>query len=213
MADTLRTLVAVDSGLDAHEIANTVTSDATISVVGVVEGMDEAWRTLQDSSCDVLVVACEGYSERALALIDGAVKQEPSRPVLVLGQIDPERLRPPRLRGRRRRHPDAARRRRIRFASRSTSSSPGSRVLRSARRPRAGPPRLRPRPQGWLRQDARQLESRRRTRDGRRERRDRRSRPPVRRRRTHARARARTDVLRPRARRWHARRARSSMRI
>jgi pilus assembly protein CpaE len=89
MAETLRTLVAVDTGLDAHEIANTVTSDALISVVGVVEGMDEAWRTLQDSSCDVLVIACEGYSERALALIDGAVKQDPSRPVLVLGQATP----------------------------------------------------------------------------------------------------------------------------
>jgi pilus assembly protein CpaE len=85
MAETLRTLVAVDTGLDAHDLANTVTSDAVISVVGVVEGTDEAWRTLQDSSCDVLVVACQGYSERALALIDGAVKQDPSRPVLVLG--------------------------------------------------------------------------------------------------------------------------------
>ena len=73
----------------SHEIANTVTSDATISVVGVVDGMDEAWRTLQDSSCDVLVVACQGYSERALALIDGAVKQDPDRPVLVLGQGSP----------------------------------------------------------------------------------------------------------------------------
>ena len=89
MAETLRTLVAVDSGLDAHELANTVTSEANINVVGVVEGMDEAWRTLQDSSCHVLVVACQGYSERALALIDAAVKQDPARPVLVLGQDSP----------------------------------------------------------------------------------------------------------------------------
>jgi len=89
MTDTLRTLVAVDSGLDVHEIANTVTSDATISVVGVVEGMDEAWRTLHDSSCDILVVACQGYSERALVLIDSAVKQDPGRPVLVLGENAP----------------------------------------------------------------------------------------------------------------------------
>ena len=89
MAETLRTLVAVDSGLDTHEFGNIVTSDGGISVVGVVDGMDEAWRTLQDSSCDVLVVACLGYSERALALIDSAVKQAPDRPVLVLGQGSP----------------------------------------------------------------------------------------------------------------------------
>ena len=96
MAETLRTLVAVDSGLDVHELANTVTSDGNVSVVGVVDGLDEAWRTLQDSSCDVLVVACQGYSERALALIDAAVKQDPDRPVLVLAQGVAERLRPPR---------------------------------------------------------------------------------------------------------------------
>ena len=89
MAETVRTLVAVDSGLDTHELANIVTSDATISVVGVVDGMDEAWRTLEDSSCDVLVVACEGYSERALALIDSAVKQDRNRPVLVLAKGSP----------------------------------------------------------------------------------------------------------------------------
>ncbi len=86
MPETFRTLVAVDTGLDRHAIANTVPSDGTISVVGVVDGLDEGWRALQDSSCDVLVVACEGYSERALVLIDAAVKQDSRRPVLVLAQ-------------------------------------------------------------------------------------------------------------------------------
>ncbi len=89
MAGALRTLVAVDSGLDTHELANTVTSDADINVVGVINGMEETWRALQDSSCDVLVVACEGYSERVLALIDSSVKQNPQRPVLVLGYASP----------------------------------------------------------------------------------------------------------------------------
>ena len=89
MAATLRTLVAVDSGLDTHELTNIVTSDGDISVVGVVDGMDEAWRTLQDSSCDVLVVASLGYSERALALIDSSVRQDSHRPVLVLGKESP----------------------------------------------------------------------------------------------------------------------------
>src|SRR5215510_10400998 len=89
MADALRTIVAVDTGLDSHELANIVTSDGSISVVGVVDGMDEAWRTLQDSSCDVLVVACNGYSERALVMIDGAAKQDRRRAVLVLANGSP----------------------------------------------------------------------------------------------------------------------------
>jgi pilus assembly protein CpaE len=89
MAETLRTLVAVDSGVDVHQITNTVTSDGNISVVGVVDGLDEGWRTLQDSSCHVLVIACQGYSERALALIDASVKQDRDRPVLVLAEGSP----------------------------------------------------------------------------------------------------------------------------
>ena len=89
MADTLRTLVAVDFGIDAHDVANTVVSDNAISVIGVVAGLDDAWRALQDSSCDVLVVACQGYSERVLVLVDGAVKDNPDRPVLVLAQSPP----------------------------------------------------------------------------------------------------------------------------
>ena len=84
MTDTLRTLVAVDHGVDLHDITNTVASDGVVSVVGIIDGLDDAWRALQDSSCDVLVVACHGYSERALIMIDAAVKQDRTRPVLVL---------------------------------------------------------------------------------------------------------------------------------
>src|SRR5262249_17284687 len=80
MADTLRTLVAVDTGVDMHEITSTVATDGVISVVGIIDGLDDAWRALQDSSCDVLVVACQGYSERALIMIDAAAKQDRGRP-------------------------------------------------------------------------------------------------------------------------------------
>jgi pilus assembly protein CpaE len=85
----IRTLVAVDTGLNAREIADAIPNDAEIQTIGVVEGMDESWRTLQDSTVDVLIVACLGYSERALYLIDGAVKQDPTRPVIVLSHGSP----------------------------------------------------------------------------------------------------------------------------
>jgi pilus assembly protein CpaE len=89
MADTLRTLVAVDRGLDVHSLANTITSDNAVSVIGIVDGLEDAWRALQDSGYDVLVVACQGYSERALVLVDGAVRQSPERPVLVVADGAP----------------------------------------------------------------------------------------------------------------------------
>jgi pilus assembly protein CpaE len=85
----IRALLAVDTGLDPKDISEIFPSDENINVVGVVEGLDESWRTLQDADVDLLIVACLGYSDRALFLIDGAVKQDPQRPVVVLTQGSP----------------------------------------------------------------------------------------------------------------------------
>jgi pilus assembly protein CpaE len=85
----IRALVAVDTGLSLRDVTDTVPNDTEIQTIGVVEGMEESWRTLQDSTVDVLVVACVGYSDRALFLIDGAVKQDPTRPVIVLSHGSP----------------------------------------------------------------------------------------------------------------------------
>jgi len=85
----VRTLVAVDSGLEPETIADALPTESDIHVIGVVEGLDEGWRTLQDSSVDLFIVACVGYSDRALYVIDSAVKQDSQRPVLVLSQGSP----------------------------------------------------------------------------------------------------------------------------
>ncbi len=85
----IRTLVAVDTGLNARDIADALPNDGQVQTIGVVEGMDESWRTLEDSNVDLLVVACLGYSDRALFLIEGSVKQDPTRPVIVLSQGSP----------------------------------------------------------------------------------------------------------------------------
>ena len=74
MASAIRTLVAVDTGIDTRSIEDVLPNDASIQLVGIVEGLDESWRALQDTDVDLLVVACDGYSERALVLIDAARK-------------------------------------------------------------------------------------------------------------------------------------------
>jgi pilus assembly protein CpaE len=58
--------------------------EGAIHIVGVVEGLDASWDVLQETPADMLVVACNGFSDKALYLIDGAVKQRPDRPVVVL---------------------------------------------------------------------------------------------------------------------------------
>ena len=74
MADGIHALVAVDSGLDGHSIQSVLPDGNGIEVVGIINGLDESWRTLQETATDLLIVACEGYSDRALYFIDSAVK-------------------------------------------------------------------------------------------------------------------------------------------
>jgi pilus assembly protein CpaE len=85
MSTAIRTLIAVDEEADRGMVqAALPTTAADIQLVGVVDGLEESWATLQETPTDLLVVACAGSSDRVLFLIDGAVKQQSDRPVVVL---------------------------------------------------------------------------------------------------------------------------------
>src|SRR5439155_11043532 len=84
MASAIHALVAVDAGVDTHEIQMMLPDGSAIEIVGIINGLEESWRTLQETAPDLLLVACAGYSDRALYFIDSAVKQQPDRPVVVL---------------------------------------------------------------------------------------------------------------------------------
>jgi pilus assembly protein CpaE len=89
MTGQIKALVAMDSGVDHDAVRNSLPTDSEIQIVGLVDGLEESWATLQETPADLLVVACAGYSDRALFLIDGAVRQRPERPVLVLSDGSP----------------------------------------------------------------------------------------------------------------------------
>jgi pilus assembly protein CpaE len=89
MADRIKAFVALDSGMSREVVEQSPPRSGEVDVVGLVEGLDEAWLTLQEVVNDILVVACAGHSEKALVMIDGAVKQRPSRPVVVFGYGSP----------------------------------------------------------------------------------------------------------------------------
>jgi pilus assembly protein CpaE len=85
MADSIKTLVALDEGVDAEAIrAALPESHSDIQIVGLVQGLDETWRILQETTTDMLIVSCNGYSDRALFLVEAAAKQRPDRPIVVL---------------------------------------------------------------------------------------------------------------------------------
>jgi pilus assembly protein CpaE len=84
MTVTTKALVAMEEGVDAGMLRASLPDEGSIHIVGVVEGLDASWDVLQETPADMLVVACNGFSDKALYLIDGAVKQRPDRPVVVL---------------------------------------------------------------------------------------------------------------------------------
>jgi pilus assembly protein CpaE len=85
-----RTLISLDTGIDEQLVRTSLPASADIQVVGIVRGVDESWTTLQETPVDLLVIACTGYSERALFLIASVVKERPSMPILVLAHDSPD---------------------------------------------------------------------------------------------------------------------------
>ena len=84
MAGSIHALVAVDTGVDSQSVQAMLPEGGGIEVVGIINGLEESWRTLQETAPDLVVIACEGYSDRALYFIESAVKQQADRPVVVL---------------------------------------------------------------------------------------------------------------------------------
>jgi DNA-binding NarL/FixJ family response regulator len=84
MSAPIKVLVALDSDIDRDAVEKALPLDSGIQIVGLVDGLEDSWTTLQETPTDLLAVACDGASDRALYLIDGAVKQQPDRPVVVI---------------------------------------------------------------------------------------------------------------------------------
>ena len=89
MKDVITALVALDEDSQREVVQAALPADSEVEIVALVDGFEESWATLQETAPDVVVVATAGYSERALFFIDGAVKQRPERPVVVLCETSP----------------------------------------------------------------------------------------------------------------------------
>jgi pilus assembly protein CpaE len=92
MSSSIRTFVALDAGVTEDAIAPILPEGGGIDVVAIVEGIDAAARALGDAICDALVIACQGYSDRTLFLVESATKQDPARPIVVISDNPPEQF-------------------------------------------------------------------------------------------------------------------------
>jgi pilus assembly protein CpaE len=87
---TIKTLVAIDAGVDAHAVENAFPIGSPVQVTGVFDGLERGWTVLEESSPDLLVVACASYSERVLYLLEASSKSRPERPIVVLYYGSPD---------------------------------------------------------------------------------------------------------------------------
>jgi pilus assembly protein CpaE len=85
----VRALLAVEPGVEAEQVQASLPADADFNVVGMVSGADEALHWLRDTPADMLLVACAGYSDRALLLLDAVSRQNPELSIVVLGHGSP----------------------------------------------------------------------------------------------------------------------------
>jgi pilus assembly protein CpaE len=89
MADKIKTFVVLDAGVNQADVERALPRDEDVEIVGIVNGIDEAWVKLHETSTDLLLLACAGQSEAMLSLIDNAVTERPRRPVVVLSHGSP----------------------------------------------------------------------------------------------------------------------------
>jgi pilus assembly protein CpaE len=86
----IKALVSLDDGIDEVTVRAALPQDPAIQIVGFLRGVEESWTTLQETATDLLVIACSGYSERALSLIGSSAREHPDLPIVVLSQSSPD---------------------------------------------------------------------------------------------------------------------------
>jgi pilus assembly protein CpaE len=89
MADSIKTFVVLDAGVNQADLEQSLPKGADVEIVGMVTGIDDAWVRLHETTNDLLIVACAGQSDPVLSLIDNAVTERPRRPVVVLSYGSP----------------------------------------------------------------------------------------------------------------------------
>jgi pilus assembly protein CpaE len=88
MSETIRILVTLAEDADRQLVESALSEEPSLDIVGYVDQLDD-WRTFLEQQSDIVVVACEGYSDGATHMVDRAVKHRPDRPVVVMTQSSP----------------------------------------------------------------------------------------------------------------------------
>ena len=89
MSRPIRAVLAVDDGLDADDLVALFGGDESLRLAQVVPASTTPRGCSPRRRPTCSSIAAQGYSDRALFLVDRAVKADPDRPVLVLSHGSP----------------------------------------------------------------------------------------------------------------------------
>ena len=85
----VKALLTIEPGVDVEQVQESLPDDPDFTIVATATSADDTMRWLGEGTIDVLLVACAGYSDRALVLLDTVAKQNPELHVMVLGHGSP----------------------------------------------------------------------------------------------------------------------------
>jgi pilus assembly protein CpaE len=83
-AQPIKALFALDDDVETSSFEHALAGGPMLQIVGIVSGLDASWRSIEETSPDLLVLVARTVSEKALYLIEAAAKQNPERPIVVL---------------------------------------------------------------------------------------------------------------------------------
>jgi pilus assembly protein CpaE len=82
-SQTVRAVVAVHPGADRALVQQALPVD-DLDIVGALDVYEGSWSMLGDAPADVVLVACGDEPDGVLPFIEGAVRDRPTRPVVIL---------------------------------------------------------------------------------------------------------------------------------
>ncbi len=92
MPDPIRALVILSDDTDREVVEAALGMDPSLEIVGISDNLAHDWQEFLAQQSDIVVVACESYTDRVAHMIDRAAKQRPDRPVVLVSQSSPNGL-------------------------------------------------------------------------------------------------------------------------
>jgi pilus assembly protein CpaE len=92
MTDPIRALLILSDDIDREVVDASLGAGSAIEVVGYSDGLGHDWQDMLSRPSDLVIVACESYTDRVAYVIDRTAKQRPDRPVVLMAQSSPNGL-------------------------------------------------------------------------------------------------------------------------